>query len=67
MNSEEDVTVALVGSKVSSYQENGEAVVIEGTMTRVADDKVSFTGSFEHNGLMHNATGFIKSDGIKNN
>jgi len=68
LNSEEDITVSLVGSKVANYQENfGEAVVIEGTMTRVADDKVSFTGTFEHNGLMYNATGFIKSDGIKNN
>ena len=67
LNSDEDVTVALVGSKVSSYQENGEAVVIEGTMTRDADDKVSFSGRFEYNELMYNATGFIKSEGIKNN
>jgi len=67
LDNDDDVLIALTGSKIADYQENGEAVVIDaGTMTRDANDKVSFTGTFVYNGITFTTTGFIKSDGMKN-
>ena len=63
---DDNTLIALTGSKVVDYQENFEAVVIDaGTMTRTANDKVSFAGTFVYNGITFTTTGFIKSDGLK--
>ena len=59
-----DTQIAVTGHIVANYL---QIFVDEGTITRDADGKVSFTGTFEHEGTTHNVTGFIKSDGIKNN
>ena len=68
LDNDNDVLIALTGTKVADYQDNSEAVVIDiGTMTRnTTKDKVSFTGTFIHNGVTFTATGFIKSNGMKN-
>jgi len=67
LDNDEDVLIALTGSKVADYSENNEAIVIDlGTMTRSATkDKVSFTGTFIYNGITFTASGFIKSNGMK--
>jgi len=64
LSDDDDILIAVNGTKIENYI---LIVVDNGTMTRTANDKVSFTGTFEHNGTIHNATGFIKSDGMKNN
>ncbi len=58
-----DTLIVVTGNLISDY--NIQIVVDEGTMTRVAKNKVSFIGTFEHNGGRISASGFIKSEGIK--
>ena len=66
LSSDDDILIALSGSKVTNYSDFGLVTIETGTMTRTANDKVSFTGTFEYDGTTYNTTGFIKSDGMKN-
>lgn len=59
---DDETLIGLTGNLISDYI---QIFVDEGTMTRDAKDKVSFIGTFEHNGGRISASGFIKSDGMK--
>ena len=61
-----DTQIGITGSRIANYSAIGQVFVDAGTMTRDANDKVSFIGTFLHNGIIFNASGFIKSDGMKN-
>ncbi len=61
-----DVEASVNGPKIENYTDSGWITIESGTMTRTADNKVSFTGSFEYNGVVYQASGYIKSNEMKN-
>ena len=66
LNNNDNILVAITGTRIANYSPFGQIFIDQGTMTRTANDKVSFTGTFENNGITYNATGYIKSDGLIN-
>lgn len=61
-----DVAVSVNGSKIDNYTDSGWITIEAGTMTRTADNKVSFNGTFEYNGVVYQTSGFIKSNEMIN-
>ncbi len=66
LSSDDDILIAITGTSIAAYSSYSQVFIDNGTMIRTANDQVTFTGTFEYDGTTYNATGFIKSDGMKN-